>query len=228
MYLILQDLLAQYDHAWILEHLVVYADDLHMRWIVQSPADGLRAMHDLSFLMRVFGAYGLKINPTKSFAMLRLVGKALPSFQKRWISRTANGPMLRLPDMAITVPLVAKTTYLGVIISYRAWEVHTTKRRLTAAQTCFRILRRWLLDKHHPLQTRIRFYRQCVLPTVLYGVIEMGLTHHGSCTIVGCRHDQQTPSIDGTCTCPSHSNPNSGIFPQSWLVTTVAHASKTL
>ena len=109
MYLILQDLLAQYDHAWILEHLVVYADDFHMRWIVQSPADGLRAMHDLSFLMRVFGAYGLKINPTKSFAMLRLVGKALPSFQKRWINRTANGPMLRLPDMAITVPLVVQS-----------------------------------------------------------------------------------------------------------------------
>ena len=99
--------------------------------------------------MRVFGAYGLKINPHKSFAMLRLVGKALPTFQKRWISRSANGPMLRLPDMAITVPLVAKTSYLGVIISYRAWETDTTRRRLTAAQTCFRIFRRWLLDMTH-------------------------------------------------------------------------------
>ena len=185
MYLIRHDLLAQYDQAWILDHLVVYADDFHMRWIVQSPADGLRAMHDLSFLMRVFSAYGLKINPHKSFALLRLVGKALPSFQKRWISRMANGPMLRVPDMAISVPLVAKTSYLGVIISYRAWEADTTKRRLTAAQTCFRILRRWLLDKHHPIQTRIKLYRQCVLPTVLYGVFEMGLTHHGCCSIIG-------------------------------------------
>ena len=60
MYLILHDLLAQYDHAWIIDHLVVYADDFHMRWIVHSPADGLRAMHDLSFLMRVLGAYGLR------------------------------------------------------------------------------------------------------------------------------------------------------------------------
>ena len=120
MYLILHDLLAQYDHAWIIQHLVVYADDFHMRWIVHSIADGLRAMHDLSFLMRVFGAYGLKINPHKSFAMLRLGGKALPTFQKCWISRSANGPMLRLTDMAISVPLVAKTSYLGVIISYRA------------------------------------------------------------------------------------------------------------
>ena len=195
MYLILHDLLAQYDQAWILDHLVMYADDFHMRWIIQSPADGLRVMHDLSFLMRVFGAYGLKINPHKSFALkinphksfalLRLVGKALPSFQKRWISRTANGPMLRMPDMAISVPLVAKTSYLGVIISYRAWEADTTKCRLTAAQTCFRILRRWLLDKHHPMQTRIKLYCQCVLPTVLYGVFEMGLTHHGCDTIIG-------------------------------------------
>ena len=75
MYLILHDLLAQYDHAWIIDHLVVYADDFHMRWTVHSQVDGLRAMHDLSFLMRVFGAYGLKINPHKSFAMLRLVGR---------------------------------------------------------------------------------------------------------------------------------------------------------
>ena len=117
--------------------------------------------------------------------MLRLVGKALPSFQKSWISRSANGPMLRLPDMAITVPLVAKTSYLGAIISYRAWEIDGIRRRLTAAQTCFRILRRWLLDKNHPIQARIKLYRQCVLPTVLYGVFEMGMTHHGCNSIMG-------------------------------------------
>ena len=185
MYLILHDLLAQYDHAWIIDHLVVYADDFHMRWVIHSTADGLRAMHDMSFLMRVFGAYGLKINPSKSFAMLRLVGKALPSFQKRWICRSADGPLLRLPDMAIQVPLVAKTSYLGAIISYRAWESDTIRRRITAAQTCFHILRRWLLDKHHPIHTRIRLYRQCVLPTVLYGVFEMGMTYHGCTSIMG-------------------------------------------
>ena len=171
MYLILQDLLAQYD--------------FHLRWLVHSTVDGLQAIHDLTFLLRVFGAYGLRINPPKSVALVRLVGKVLPSFHKRWISRSAKGPVLHLPDSTITVPWVGKTSYLGVVISYRAWEMDTVKRRITAAQTCFRILRRWLLNKHHTIQIRLRLYRRCVLPTVPYRVFEMDLTHQGCTSIMG-------------------------------------------
>ena len=61
----------------------------------------------------------------------------------------------------------------------------TVKRRITAAQTCFRILRRWLLDRHHTIQIRLRFYRQCILPIVLYGIFEMGLTHQDYTSIMG-------------------------------------------
>ena len=60
MYLILHDLLAQYDHAWITSHILIYADDIHLRWIITSPSEGLAALHDLSFLLRVFRAYGLR------------------------------------------------------------------------------------------------------------------------------------------------------------------------
>lgn len=57
MYLILHDLLAQYDKAWIIDHIVVFADDLHLRWLIQSLVDGFKAIHGLTFLLRVFGAY---------------------------------------------------------------------------------------------------------------------------------------------------------------------------
>ena len=125
MYLTLQDLLAQYDKAWLIDHIVVFADDFHLRWLVHSTVDGFEAIHDMTFLLRVFGAYGLRINPHKSVALVRLVGKALPSFHKRWISRSAKGPLLHLPDSTITVSLVGKISYLGVVISYRAWEMDT-------------------------------------------------------------------------------------------------------
>ena len=185
MYLILHDLLAQYDQAWITNHVLIYADDIHLRWIITSPSEGLAALHDLSFLLRVFRAYGLRINQQKSVALTRMVGRALNPFLRRWTSRPTTGPILHLPDANLTIPLMSKTSYLGTIVSYRAWEADTIRRRITAAQTCFRILRRWLLDKHHDIKIRIRLYNQCVLPTVLYGVFEMGITYQGSQPIIG-------------------------------------------
>ena len=120
MYLILQDLLAQFDHAWIVNHMIIHADDIHLRWIIQSPSDGLAAMHEMSFLFNVFRAYGLRINQQKSVALTRMVGKSLNQFLRRWTSRPKTGPVLHLPDTNLTVPLVNKTSYLGTIISYRA------------------------------------------------------------------------------------------------------------
>ena len=71
--------------------------------------------------------------------------------------------------------MVAKTAYLGVIIGYRAWESDTTARRVKAAQHCYSILKRWLQAQSIPTHVRFRLYQQCVVPTVLYGVHEMGL-----------------------------------------------------
>ena len=122
IYLILQDLLAQYDHAWIVNHILIYADifNIHLRWIITSPSEGLAALHNMSFLIRVFGAYGLHINQQKSVALTRLVGRALNPFLRRWTSRPTTCLVLHLPDANLTIPLVSKTSYLDTIVSYRA------------------------------------------------------------------------------------------------------------
>ena len=60
-----------------------------------------------NFLIRVLGIYGLKINPHKNVAIVRLVDKALPTFIKRWTNRSTKGLMLHLPDSTMTVPNVA-------------------------------------------------------------------------------------------------------------------------
>ena len=128
IYLILQDLLAQYDHAWIVNYILIYADDIHLRWIITSPSEGLAARHNMSFLFRVIGAYGLRINRQKSVALTRLVGKSLNQFLRRLTSRPTTGPVLHLPDTNLTVPLVSKTSYLGIIINYRVWQADTARR----------------------------------------------------------------------------------------------------
>ena len=72
---------------------------------------------------------------------MRLTGKQMAPFLKKWCSRPLTGPALHLPDMNTTIPMVGKTSYLGVVISYRAWENDTVARRIQAAQTYFHTLR---------------------------------------------------------------------------------------
>ena len=119
---------------------------------------------------------------------MRLVGKNAPTFLKRWISRPKEGPLLHLPDIDLRLPIVSKTNYLDITISYNAFANDTVIRRVTAANVCFRILRPWLMDTHHPFHVRIRLYNQCVLPTVSYGIHEMGITAKGFQQIVGMIH----------------------------------------
>ena len=111
--------------------------------------------------------------------MLRLQGKEAPAFLRNWGSRPSTGPVLTLPERRWQPPLVSKTAYLGVTIGHRAWDADTTARRITAAKWCFRNLRSWLVSDVHPIRTRLKFCKQCVLATFQYGIHEMGLTQQG-------------------------------------------------
>ena len=179
MSLVLVDLQNKYSHQWLHEHMVVYADDIHLRWIIRSTAQALEALTDLQHVLMTLQAFGFNVNLHKSVAMLRLQGKEAPAFLRTWVSRPSTGPVLTLPERRWQLPLVSKTAYLGVIIGYRAWDADTTARRITAAKWCFRNLRSWLVSDVHPIRTRLKLYKQCVLATVQYGIHEMGLTQQG-------------------------------------------------
>ena len=57
-------------------------------------------------------------------------------------------------------------------------------RRIIAAKWCFTQLRSWLTSTVHPLTTRLKLYRQCVMATVSYGIHEMGITRRGLAKLV--------------------------------------------
>ena len=175
MYLIVKEFLQRYSHAWLHDHLIVYADDVHLRWTLNSIADGQCALGDLAHILHTFRSYGFNINATKSVVLFRAVGKGISKFIRRWISRTNQGPQLLIPDTPFRLPMAAKTAYLGMIIGYRAWETDTTARRIQATQHCYSILKRWFQAQSIRAHVRFRLYQQCVAPTILYGVYEMGL-----------------------------------------------------
>ena len=125
-------------------------------------------------------SYGLHINVQKSVALCRIIGRSVPAFLRKWAVRSKEGLRLIIPDLDWKLPLVSKTAYLGVVISYRAWEMDTTKRRISAAQHYFHVLRRWLTDTTIiPKPLKFRLYKQCILPTPQYGIFEMGVTQQG-------------------------------------------------
>ena len=142
-------------------------------------SDGLIALTDLAHILRTFQAYGFNINMQKSVVLFRAVGRAVPAFTRKWIKRNSHGPRLLLPDMPFTLLMVSKTTYLGIILSYRAWETDIVNRRVQAAQMCFHVLKKWFTAQVIPSTIRFRLYHQCIVPTLMYGINEMGITAKG-------------------------------------------------
>ena len=119
MSLVFVDLQGRYSYTWLHEHIVVYADDTHLRWIIRSTAQALEALTDLQHVLMTLQAFGFHINMQKSVAMLRLQGKEASAFHRQWVKRPESGPVLTLPERHWQLPLVSKTAYLGIIISYR-------------------------------------------------------------------------------------------------------------
>ena len=151
MHLVLSDLAARYSCTSIHDHIIIYADDMHLRWSTQRLSDGLTALSDLDHILRVFGMYGFSINLDKSVVLFRAIGKGASRFTKRWVIRAKAGPFLTMPDSSTRLPMVSKTAYLGVIIRYRAWEIDTVNRRIQAVHMCFSLFFHFEEVAHSPM-----------------------------------------------------------------------------
>lgn len=148
MYLVFRDFLAHHDMSWIISRIIIYADDIHLRWIIHNMSMGYKALHDLAFVLSTFKAYHFRVNLTKGVTVIRLLRNSAQAFLKRWTTKSKEGPRLNLPDIALSLPLVGKTDYLGVVLSYRAFDHDIIQRRIAAANVCFCISRKWFLDRH--------------------------------------------------------------------------------
>lgn len=111
---------------------------------------------------------------------MKFVGKQMPAFLRRRCNRSDTDPVLHLPDLQTTIPLLGKTAYLGIIINYRAWKNDTISRRIRATQTYFYVLKGWFRNQHPPLWLCLRLYRQCIIATVFWGIIEMEIFRAGN------------------------------------------------
>ena len=85
---ILLFLKSRFSLSWLHEHRIIYADDVHQRWIISSHPQALNALAEFQHVLDVLKAYGLQINMTKSVATMRLVGRETPAFHRHWVHRS--------------------------------------------------------------------------------------------------------------------------------------------
>ncbi|OLP80374.1 hypothetical protein AK812_SmicGene39212 [Symbiodinium microadriaticum] len=107
-----------------------------------------------------------QVNFDKSEAVLFLRGKAAAGLKKRFVKWHRDKYVLVLGTDGFTgrevrLPIVDKLEYLGAVLSYGPMESQTIQHRASKAWANF---------------TKLRLFKACVVPALLYGVIGIGVT----------------------------------------------------
>ena len=87
-------------------------------------------------------------------------------------------------NQRIDVRIVTKHVYLGVVISYRKFEMDTIKHRLDIAKGQFARLKPVLKCQAVPLKLRLHLWKACLPATLLHGIVATGFPEAGAKLIV--------------------------------------------
>eukprot|EP00435_Cladocopium_sp_Y103_P037732 s700_g10.t1 len=168
---------------WLLDHLTIFADDIHLCQLVRDATDVQQA---IDFFGKFFDCaldLGLVINFKKTEAMLRLAGVHHNHVQARHILRTDQGVFLCVPygtGKVAHIPLKAEVTYLGVQISYQNYQQATLSHRIAAGRHIFQRLKLWLSKSSRiPLFKRFQLWHATVFSAMTYGIFTTSFVHVG-------------------------------------------------
>ena len=163
--------------------ITLFADDHHLSWILDEPGEISTALAQLSNFVSFLRRFGLKVNPSKSQAMLLIQGVGSDKLRQAWTYQTKiDGKIvtkLRLPGAPRTehVTLVKHMDYLGITLTYGRIEETTMQRRIGVAQGNFDRLRR-VLNNRRVLNSsqRLGLWQATVLPSLNYGILAVGVS----------------------------------------------------
>ncbi|CAE7510208.1 unnamed protein product [Symbiodinium sp. CCMP2592] len=162
------------DSSWTPRHLTAFADDFHL-------GAHLRKVTDLDRAPRRFGCFlnqliesHLLVNEKKSAFLLRLTRGFAPSWVKSHIRKGPEGRVVHFCTPAgrtFDIPLKEEHVYLGLTISYYQAVSLSVEHRIAAAWSAWTKLRPLLTSASAPaLDLRLRLWRACLPPTLLYGL----------------------------------------------------------
>ena len=164
---------------WTLQHMSIFADDKHCFWEITNPHSLRQAIAQLRIVLDVLRGCGMEVSVAKCVAVLALRGswakQAMQKHTKYWNGRKS----LHVPGTQGSdyIPIEEHMTYLGIQLSYGAFELLTVQMRASKAEQSFAGLRQVLRTRGPlSLRQRQRIYNACVLPSLLYGLTAVGIT----------------------------------------------------
>ncbi|CAE7730529.1 pol [Symbiodinium sp. CCMP2592] len=161
---------------WSLEHLLGFADDIHLRWEFQDRDGLLKARAEAGRALSILEDLGFCLSRDKTVCLLKAEGVQVPHLMRK-ITRKRLQPKgtLLVLDERWTLPLKRDHIYLGAVISYGHYEMLNAQHRKHAGQAAFSRLRTTLMSHRAlSLDKRLHLWRTIVLPATLYSLSSSG------------------------------------------------------
>ena len=164
--------------AWMKACNSFFADDLHFSYDIMKAGDLEKIAPFCSMVFQVLQDCNMLVNFKKSAVLVALQGTAAKKWCHRNIVKNQEGKWLRVrvgANVAL-LPVRDEHKYLGVVLSYRAFEQATVTLRLAQATGAFTRLRGILCSRaKFNLPERVRLWSACVGTTLYYGLAVTGL-----------------------------------------------------
>ena len=168
--------------GWILRHLLVYADDILGRWMLEKPEDLTTALTQIGMLLDLLEHHGLSISQEKTVLLLKLAGASSKSILKRLFVHQQGHRWIKIPRRGepTLLKVVDSHTYLGVKISFNTFEQQTLKYRMQLSQTTNLRLKKWLCGRNGlTTRDRLHLWQTCVQTSLCHGLCSAGLRQDG-------------------------------------------------
>ena len=170
----------QTDFQWMTNQNSIFADDWCLYDTFDSPHDLQVLLLRVGKLITLLEAHGLIVN-AKTVAILHMQGNLLRSELRKHVKRTSDGTFLCIPranQSDFLIRLVKQHSYLGVILSYNNFELQTAVHRVRQANKLSFQLQKWLTGfEGLRLPQRIQVWMQCIFPSLIHGIFQIGLTN---------------------------------------------------
>ena len=168
------------DEQWLYDCITMYADDGCLHEAVTSPEQFRRLITRIGTTLDLIEDAQLVVNFEKTYALLRLVGTAVPKIQKQYILRNSKGTFLKIPrrdGQTTHIRLVKHFQYLGATVCYHNYERATTLARIKASEKTGQQLHRWLhTTRGLNGYQKYLLWQQCVFTTLRYSLNVVGYT----------------------------------------------------